>query len=454
MTSLPPAFVDRTRHLLGGEWSDFEEALHSEPSVSIRLNDKRLPALAYAPVLWCNTGFYLPVRPLFTLDPLFHSGVYYVQEASSMFLEQIIRQYIDKKTIVLDLCAAPGGKSTHLANLLPQGSFVVANEVIRARASILAENVQKWGNAGIAVTSNTPEAIGKLTSFFDMVMVDAPCSGEGLWRKDPDAVKEWSPANVEMCAARQKDILKNVWNALKENGLLIYSTCTYNRKENEDNVCWIAQELGADIVSVNIDASWGVTCSNAGYRFYPHKTRGEGFFIAVLRKMPPLTPPKPPKEERNNKNHKQFIHSELLLFLQKGINWVIEEKEGNFRAYDERFAGIVRLLEQRLNVVSCGVELGVCKGADFIPHTALALSKNLDSSSCNTVEVDWQTAIRYLRRETVEIANQPIGYLLLTYRNIPVGWIKNIGQRSNNLYPPEWRIRMQIQSGMTEPKII
>ncbi|MDE5701230.1 MAG: RsmB/NOP family class I SAM-dependent RNA methyltransferase, partial [Bacteroides sp.] len=265
---LPVSFVDYTRSLLGdAEYGRLSEALSAEQPVSIRLNEAKYP-VASSPlsgdgscrVPWTSAGFYLSRRPTFTFDPLFHAGCYYVQEASSMFVEQALRQYMSTAPVVaLDLCAAPGGKSTHVRSLLPEGSLLVANEVIRNRSQILAENLTKWGHPDVVVTNNDPADFAPLTSFFDVILTDVPCSGEGMFRKDPVAVNEWSPENVDVCWQRQRRILSDIWPCLKPGGLLVYSTCTYNTKEDEENIRWMRDTFGAEILPLDIPADWNIT---------------------------------------------------------------------------------------------------------------------------------------------------------------------------------------------------
>ena len=282
---LPELFVERMKVMLGADYAAFEQALQSPPPVSVRVNDKlkNYTPSAYR-VPWCDSGYYLDERPLFTADPFLHAGVYYVQEASSMFLKHVVKSFLADAVCVLDLCAAPGGKSTLLLESLPDNTLLVSNEIIRSRAQILAENITKWGNPNVVVTNNAPKDFQQLPQFFDAVLVDAPCSGEGMFRKDAGAIQEWSMQNVQNCAIRQKDILQDVWDSLKDNGLLIYSTCTYNREENEEQIAWICSELGAEHLEIDISEFNGIVESDYGYRFYPHKIRGEGLFMAVLRK--------------------------------------------------------------------------------------------------------------------------------------------------------------------------
>ena len=258
--NLPVDFINRTRDLLGEEqFAAFCEALSKESPVSIRVNRLKTDAVPEGGhrVPWCDTGYYLSSRPAFTFDPLFHAGCYYVQEASSMFLEQVLKQYVHEPVVMLDLCAAPGGKSTLARSVLPEGSLLVANEVMRNRVQVLAENVTKWGHPDTVVLNNDPADFAQLGELFDVILTDVPCSGEGMFRKDPVAVEEWSKENVALCWQRQRRIVSDIWPCLKPGGLLIYSTCTYNREENEDNVAWIAEELGAEMLPVEVQPEWG-----------------------------------------------------------------------------------------------------------------------------------------------------------------------------------------------------
>jgi len=242
----PDSFIQR---ISGQKYIDSQALLKAleEPSpVSIRINPSKwdgIPADA-EPVPWSSNGFYLKNRPSYTLDPLFHSGCYYPQEASGMFLEQVIRQTTDLAgdLRVLDLCAAPGGKSILLSDLIGPDNLLVANEAIRARAGILAETLTKWGSGNTLVTQNDPAAFGRLPGYFDVIVVDAPCSGEGMFRSEI-ALKEWSVSNALHCSERQKRILMDVWPALKENGILVYSTCTFNPGENEENIKWFIDRM-------------------------------------------------------------------------------------------------------------------------------------------------------------------------------------------------------------------
>ena len=443
---LPADFIIRTKPMLGKDWEDFLAALESEPPVSIRINRNKANEILPHPVLWCSTGFYLDERPQFTFDPLFHAGCYYVQEASSMFIEQAMKQYAGSKVRVLDLCAAPGGKSTLLASLIDDDSLLVSNEVIRSRANILAENITKWGNPNVIVTNNDPSKIGKVKNFFDIILVDAPCSGEGMFRKDKGAVAEWSIDNVRLCRERQQRILADIWPSLKPGGLLLYSTCTYNQEENEENVQWMKDEFGAEVLPVETKAEWGISPSfNSDfpvYRFFPHKTKGEGFFFTLLRKESEADGVNTyrKKNDKSQKN-KAVLPVEYKNYIKENNTFDFYNKKDTWYAFPSILSDDLTFLNSQLNVISEGICLGEFKGKDFVPNQSLAVSNYLNQGAFQTCEVDWKTAISFLRKEAIFFENQPKGYILLKYRGISLGFVKNIGNRANNLYPQEWRIR-------------
>ncbi len=435
---LPEEFVNRMRQLLGNEESAaFFASLEESSPVSIRLNPNKANNFQLStfntqlsPVPWCNTGYYLDERLTFTFDPLFHAGVYYVQEASSMFLEQVINQFIDKPVLALDLCAAPGGKSTHLRSLLPDGSLLVANEVIRNRSNILAENLTKWGHPDVMVTNNDPADFPVTGVQFDLILADVPCSGEGMFRKDPTAISEWSPANVDICWKRQRRIISDIWPSLRPGGMLIYSTCTYNIYENEENIRWIASELGASVLQPTIPDEWNLPGDMTGnglpvFRFLPHKIQGEGFFMAILQKDGEDIQEEnfKPSSQVNKKGKKAVADAQLTVTPPFFTN---EQQK----------------LTTKLRVLQNGVETGSIKGKDIIPSHALAMTDIPLRNEFNRIEVGYEQAIAYLRRESIVLpADAPRGYVLLTYRHVPLGFVKNLGNRANNLYPAEWRIR-------------
>ena len=443
---LPEAFIIRTKELLGDEWAAFEQALNEESPVSIRLNPRKITADLLSeilplsePVPWAANGFYLSNRPSFTFDPLFHAGCYYVQEASSMILEHFVGNYFPQPAKVLDLCAAPGGKSTHLSTLLLDESLLVANEVIRSRANILAENLIKWGNPNTIVTQNDPAEIGKsLPNFFDVIVADLPCSGEGMFRKDPAAIIEWSVNNVKLCAERQRRIVADVWQALKPGGILIYSTCTYNREENEDNIEWICRGFDAELLE-------------DPHRMMPHKTRGEGFFIAGIRKTPDIRQ-KTLDIRQKTKDIRQktkdvkgsVLHSspfDQYLFSNGDFTFILENSI--WLAVPSIHYSDYLQIKNKLRIISAGITLGEIKGQDRIPAHALAMSNALSPVAFPCLEVDKGTALSYLRKEVLQTIPPeiPKGYVLITYKTHPLGFVKNIGTRANNLYPQEWRIR-------------
>jgi len=449
MENLPAEFILRTKKLLGNDWDSFLSSLETESPVSIRLNPNKnlnedIPTIDIVP--WCCYGMYLEKRPQFTFDPLFHAGCYYVQEASSMFVGQVLKQYVDDDVKVLDLCAAPGGKSTLISDCISKDSLLVSNEVIRSRANILAENMAKWGKANVVVTNNDPSRFSKLEGYFDIIVVDAPCSGEGMFRKDRDAMNEWSVENVKLCKERQQRILADVWPALKPGGLLVYSTCTYNLEENEENVRWIKEELGAENLVVNIEPEWGICPSFAddvtAYRFFPHKVRGEGFFLSVLKKnVDEDIKPAYIKRGKNGKPDKVTLESKYKNYILDKAEFTFYPLRDNWCAFPEVLANDLTMLQSVLNIVSAGIDMGTLKGKDFIPDQGLAISQCLNREIFHTCDIDWKTAINYLRKEPLALEDQPKGIILLTYRNIPLGFVKNIGNRANNLYPQEWRIR-------------
>ena len=385
LEELPAAFVNATRQTMGDSlFAAFVKGLEEQPPVSIRLNRVKCDVEVEGGerVPWSVDGYYLPSRPNFTFDPLLHAGCYYVQEASSMFVECALRQYVSSPVEMLDMCAAPGGKSLAAISALPEGRWLLSNGPIRTRASILAENVSKWGSPRMSVISNYPKEISKSKMKFDVILCDVPCSGEGMFRKDPQAIKEWSEQNVEKCRLLQREIVAEAWKCLRPGGLLVYSTCTFNTHENEENVRWITEEYDAEILPVDVCDEWHVTGSLlpdfAGpvYRFIPGVTRGEGIFMAVLR------------------------------------------KQGEWKAQKNT-------------------------SLDKLPPTLHQLElQRVGDDGSPKVDIDYPTAIAYLRREAIRLPDDaPRGVVTITYRGMPLGKAKNLGNRANNLYPKEWRIK-------------
>jgi len=432
------------------------DALEREPEVSIRFNPKvddvenlvleSLACKADGRVPWMDGAVYLEHRPQFTMDPLLHQGCYYVQEASSMFLAEGVRKCAGGPVRVLDLCAAPGGKSTLLAQLLPEGSLLISNEIQRGRAQILAENMVKWGRPGVMVTCNTPKQIGQSSLMFDIIAVDAPCSGEGMFRKDEGAVRDWSLKNVEMCAARQREILEDIWPALKPGGYLIYSTCTFNRQEDEDNVRWIMERFGAEAIELNPAAEWNIAGSFTDdnlpvYHFMQHRTRGEGFFLSLLRKPEGAVAT---LKGRPFKADSSKIPAECRGWLKPDGGYGFFIKNESVYALPMEQADDMWQAGQELYPLVPGVEVAMLKGRDWVPAHALAMNSALNRDAFRCVEVTRQQALAYLHCDALRFDDVPRGIVLLTYQNIPLGFAKNIGNRANNMYPQEWRIRNSI----------
>ncbi len=393
---------------------------------------------------WCPLGLYLPERPSFTLDPSFHAGAYYVQDASSMFLWQVLHQLVpdaeEKK--VLDLCAAPGGKSTLLASYFSEG-LLVSNEVIKSRAAILVENMTKWGNDNVVVTNNDPAHFQSLGNYFDVMVVDAPCSGSGLFRKDPDAINEWSLDHVQLCSQRQQRILSDILPVLKEEGILIYATCSYSKEEDEMIADWLVEEMGMESLSVQTEDSWGIVPSfsekqkAAGYRFYPDRLKGEGFFIAAFKKKTSDAVVAYGKNIKIAKPGKQEME-QILSFLPLTSEYQVFKQADQFRIIQQKWMEDISVLAGSLYIRKAGVEMGAIKGKDIVPSHELATSL-LPKESFSKVEVDKEVALQYLRRQDISL-QAPKGWNLVTYQNLPLGWIKALPNRINNYYPQEWRI--------------
>lgn len=417
----------------------------TEPAVSVRVNTARgiaVPAGAVR-VPWCSDAFYCDGRPRFTFDPALHAGAYYVQDASSMFIAHVIRSLVTGPVRYLDLCAAPGGKTTAAMQVLPQGSLLVANEVMPQRAKTLCDNVMRWGNPSCAVTSAAADRIGRLTHFFDVVAADVPCSGEGMFRKDVTALEQWSPRLVEECAALQRSIIDDAWDALRPGGLLIYSTCTYNRSEDEDNVAHIIEKYGALPVEVPTNDEWniaGAVCGDAPcYRFMPHRTRGEGLFMAVLRKPDTERRREPKMKKAKPSQRPAKMPATVSQWLAQPDDYEIKMSGDSLIAVPAVHAQSLAVVEAIVGVLSMGVELGVTKGKSLVPSHALALSTALRADAFATVEVDYATAIAYLRGDAVVI-DAPRGHVLLTCRGHVLGFANNLGNRANNMYPKPLRI--------------
>lgn len=454
-TPIPALFSDQLRELLPTEAEALLASLDEEASVSVRLNVRKtetppasLPIGDAIP--WAKpVGFYLDGRPAFAADPLWHAGVYYVQEASSMLLCLVAPLLGEEPLRALDLCAAPGGKSTLLLDLLPEGSTLVSNELIRSRAQILAENIQKWGGVHSVVTSTEPQRLGRLREQFDFILVDAPCSGEGMFRKEEEARRQWTPGLVESCAHQQREILDDIWPALAPGGLMVYSTCTFNRQEDEDMLAYLIEELGAEPVALP-ELPEPITPSPLSsypcYRMMPHRLRGEGLFMAVVRKPDAEVGSARTKSACSKSRPNPKLPQEVLRWLCADLRQDVTLQslpDGTLTAIPSALYPIVEALQgAKIPILTSGIPLAEVKGRDFLPLPALALSVGLDDEAFPRAELTQEEAIRYLAREAVTLsADTPRGLILVTYEGYPLGFAKHLGNRTNNLYPQAWRIR-------------
>jgi 16S rRNA C967 or C1407 C5-methylase (RsmB/RsmF family) len=467
--------------------------LTGEPELSVRINPRKWStdgivdshlskSLSGSPVPWCKEGLYLSERPVFTLDPALHAGAYYVQEPSSMILSLLepfllelscsksashvttsknstfksSQQFSPEagmpsgKIKLLDLCAAPGGKSTHLASIMPEGSSLTVNEVIRTRVGVLRENIVKWGYPNVDVTSLDAAEFPRRGYVFDFILVDAPCSGEGMFRKDPDAILEWSEESVKLSASRQKRILSDIWGSLSPGGLLAYSTCTMNRYEDENNIEWLIDNFKAEPVDLFADSQMKVNLGdttdkiiqssrlskedaekagilfsdNFTLRLHPGLVKGEGLFFALLRK-PEGEEAYIPADKNSNKHYRQ---SDKPFFGSNKYDVSPQKSSGNFNQKQQR----------RNDPKSPGQKSPQVE----VPEHNFALSLDY-AGEWPSVELSKEDALTYLSRGTIKFAGQPLGYLRVTYGGLGLGFVKNLGTRANNLLPMNHRIRMQ-----------
>lgn len=441
---LPLEFLNNIRSAAGFDESAFVHVHDKEEKItSIRVNPFKSAELNFTnsdKVKWCDEAFYLKERPQFTFDPLFHAGCYYVQEAGSMFLAHALRSTVDlnKDITVLDLCAAPGGKSTLINSLINQNSVLISNEVIKTRAEILAQNLSKWGTCNTAVTNSDPSVFSKLTEVFDVIVADVPCSGSGLFRKQPEAILEWSENNVNLCSTRQKRILADIINCLKANGVLIYSTCSYSIEENEAIVTWLAEEFSLDLIKIPVEKDWGIVDSGTGYRFYPNKTKSEGFFCAALKKTKSSTIPVRYKP----KNHQLEKASTKELNL---IRPYLKDQQNEIVRFKNEFKlmspGLLHFFECRgheLYFKKLGTVIGEIKHGELLPHHEFAQSIHLGNDVLR-IELNREQALSFLKKDNLVLEAEK-GIYLMCYRNMGLGWAKVLDRRINNYLPKNYRI--------------
>ena len=464
--NLPEAFIQSLQNLKGFDEAAFK-ALHQSGAqlTSIRLNPAKnsneqlaISSRVLEKVAWSTKSYYLKERPSFTLDPLFHAGAYYVQEASSMFLEEVLKQTVDltKPIRILDLCAAPGGKSTLIQSIISKESLLISNEVIKTRVNILAENITKWGAANVIVTNNDPSDFKQLPGYFDVIVVDAPCSGSGLFRKDANAINEWSESNVILCAQRQQRILADILPSLKAGGILIYSTCSYSQQEDEEIEDWLVEKFKVDpqhflkSLQLKVDAGWGIVetvsekYGSLGYRFYPDKVKGEGFFIAAFKKPAEevviITQVKSKKLKSKTKQAFTAQQIEALKpYLINTDDYFFITQNEEVIALPIHFENDLAIIQSALYIKKAGVKLGTVIRNELVPAHDLAVS-TIINTSIPKIEIDKETALQYLRKMDIKIDGEMKGWVLLTHQQLPLGWIKVMPNRCNNYYPKEWRI--------------
>jgi len=427
-------------------------AAHQEATpVSVRLNPQKakgpedvFPAENTGEMVpWCPNAFYLNSRPSFTMDPLFHAGAYYVQEASSMFIHHLVSTVLQDKTglMALDLCAAPGGKTTLLSSL-PHFRLVLANEIIQTRVPVLQENTIKWGAGHVFVSNNDPADFEKMGALFDLVLVDAPCSGSGLFRKDAAAMDEWNPGLVSFCSARQKRILASAMHSVLEGGYLLYSTCSYSKEENEENLDHIMDSGLFESIAVDAPVDWNLVESVStlkkakGYRFYPNKLRGEGFFCAIFQKT------------GTSYAGYQHVSGKLDLVKPPSVleDWIIPslqmrffKKENELFAVDEINLPALHQFKDSLRLRKSGLRLGSAIRAELIPDHELAMSSIL-SENVQVLDLSFEEAIAYLRKDTIDIEGSGKGWSLARFKDLGLGWVKLVQGRVKNHYPMSWRI--------------
>jgi 16S rRNA C967 or C1407 C5-methylase (RsmB/RsmF family)/NOL1/NOP2/fmu family ribosome biogenesis protein len=442
---LPEELLESLKRIESFDKEAFEKIhVRGEQVTSIRINPDKfsienLKFKIENKVPWTRYGVYLAQRPSFTFDPLFHAGCYYVQEASSMFLEQALKQTVDlsKPVKILDLCAAPGGKSTHIQSLISKDSLLVSNEVIQSRVSILKDNIIKWGSENVVVTRNDPGDFSRLENYFDVIVIDAPCSGSGLFRREPEAIEEWSLNNVKLCSLRQQRIVADILPALKKEGILIYCTCSYSKEEDEDICKWMTDIFSIENCKLKIESDWAIAESSAGYRFWPNKLKGEGFFLACFKKADGYG-----YFNQKIKNKPELLNKKDSAVIEQWINknsFQFIRRNEAIHAVSEKLLPDIHFLSNHLRVIYAGVAVGQIIRDKFIPEHALAMS-NLLKDSVPSVELDHDTAIQYLKKKEIQIKTTVTGWQLVQFEGHKLGWVNVLPNRINNYYPKELRI--------------
>lgn len=443
MPSLPKQLLQDLNGLEHFDEKAFSAA-HSEDKkiTSVRLNPFKKVALDFETgeiVKWNSDGLYVPTRPSFTLDPLFHAGCYYPQEAGSMFIKFALQHCLDftNELRILDVCAAPGGKSTLINSLLNPESLLVANEIIKSRSEILVQNLSKWGTHNTIVTNNDPQRFSELSGFFDALVIDAPCSGSGLFRKQPEAIEEWSPDNVKACSSRQQKILSDVIPSLKTGGILVYSTCSYSVAENEEVVRKLVNDSGMEFIPLPVGEDWGIVETSYGYRFYPHLTQSEGFFCAVLRKRNDENGTHFPKKKISGEATKNEVQIVSQVASVLGLHLI--RKNTQFHLLNNEVRLFLSTFEKQFYFKKAGVTVGEIKGKDMVPNQELAWYPNINAE-VKKIQLDKETALKFLRKEAFAINENITGLALMCYKEKGLGWAKILPNRINNYLPNELRI--------------
>lgn len=445
MNALPADFVKMLMRLPGHE--DLPEALVSTQSpVSVRLNPFKPTAHMFDAVSktvpWDENGLYLDSRPNFTLNTALYDGRFYVQDASSMMVADAVKRIVERigarPLNYLDTCAAPGGKTLGALSYLPEGSFVLANEFDSQRVNALCDNLHRWGVPGYAVSRTDARNLHRIGQLFDIVAADVPCSGEGMMRKNPTAISQWSPELINQCATLQREIIQSVWTTLRPGGYLIYSTCTFNLAENEENVRWMVEHLGAEAVDLGLNQYPGVLpgidTDIPCVRMLPGRVDGEGQFVAVVRK--------PGINERFPLRNSQVSKSIALPRWLKEEFLGVSNPVGNIYAVMPDHKAIITHLQNTVGLIEPGVAVGVPKGRDLMPAHALATSLILNAEAFPVADVDYETAINYLTGNVLKLPGDiPRGFVLIAQDGRHLGWVKNIGSRANNLFPAPLRIK-------------
>jgi 16S rRNA C967 or C1407 C5-methylase (RsmB/RsmF family) len=435
--------------------AEFINSFNEKPNVAIKINPfKKSENLSdYLPIAekvqWCDEAYYLNTRPDFYKDPLFYAGAYYVMDPASMFIDYIFKYLnILDNVKILDIAAAPGGKSIVVDSLLTDNSILWANDISYNRAKVLDYNLAKWGKANYIVSSAKVNDFFSLKNQFDVVLLDAPCTGSGFFRKYESWQDNFSENYINLCAQRQKDILKNIFDIIPMDGYLIYSTCSYTAEENEDIAKWVIDN-GFEEIKLPIPAEWGIVASEYGYRFFQHLSKSEGFYYAIFRKnhfnseskqlnylnKKNLNPIKLiPISKLNDSGYINLTEDLTLKKFGKNINLITKNIDYWFTKDFIYFNGKIlslgtNYIEENKTIPSPQFALSIYKASD-IPSIALSLSE----------------AQMYLQKLSFPI-DAAEGIYLVKYNNLALGWIKIMNDgRINNYYPAEWRIIKEIDN--------